>query len=364
MAWNDIPAAEDDQLSIQAYYVRLNALHQFLSPLASKMLEAAWDSDLSETMQSFRRSAVIGMIASDLIRGLGLPEVTERRPAIGDWFVHSGITSYAPLGDVNQLATILLPGGDKILATVRPECRITNTAAVNMAEQDDVSLVVGRLLSPNKFDLVVAGCRDPKSHMRMRIPLQPTVGDSMIDRLAPVNPFPNVLPTVRIDSAPNYAVLAHAVKDTVERFAEAVEKQGAWRHLYNQDDRPAHETRHQGLFRLFSQLAFGALRISVHPNADHGVGATDLTLNLDNDTHVLEFKKDTSIARVLHGLQEQLPRYLDAANTVFGSYVIMCHERNVREVSEIVRSAVVKNHVIETYIVDCRRQSSASKFRG
>ncbi len=364
MAWNGVPAAEDENLSFQAYYVRLNALRQFLSPLGRQMLDAVWESEGSDVMRSFRRSAVIGLVAGDLIRALGLREVTEYPPAIGDWFVHSGVTSYAAASDGNQLATIRLQGGDSITSVVRPECRITNSAAVNMVEQDDVSLVVGRLLSPKKFDLVIAGYRDPLFSLKDTDLLSLSVGQSMLDRLAEENPFPNVLPTVKIESTPDYAALAYAVKDTVERFTEAVEKQGAWRHLYDQNGKPAHETRHQGLFKLFSQLTFGALRISVHPNADHGVGATDLTLDLGEAAHILEFKKDTSTAKILHGLQVQLPRYMDAASTIFGSYVVMCHERDSREVAETIRSAVVPNHVIDTYVVDCRRQTSASKFQG
>jgi hypothetical protein len=360
MAWNEIPAATDENLSYQAYYVRLNALRQFLSPLSEKMLDAAWENAGSAEMRALRRSAMIGLILADLIRALSLNEVTEVDIPIGDWFIHSGATSYSGTANKNQRASISMPDGGSLESIVRPECRITNTASMNMAGVDDVSLVVGRRLSATKFDLIAAGYRDPISSLRGSRVLEMRQYSSVIDRLGTHNPFPLILPTMKIHVADEYT-LASAVKDTVERFSVAVEKQGAWKHLYNPNGMPAHETRHQGLFRLFSQLTFGALRIEVHPSADHGAGSTDLTLSLGNAVHVVEFKKDASTEKVLHGLRVQLPRYMQAANTIFGSYVVMCHARNREEIAELIRVSARDDYVISTFAVDCRPQRSASK---
>ncbi len=74
LAWNLIPAAEDENLSFQAYYVRLNILGMFLSPLGRQVLEAAWEDGASDSLRPMRRSAIIGLIAGDLIRALALGE--------------------------------------------------------------------------------------------------------------------------------------------------------------------------------------------------------------------------------------------------------------------------------------------------
>lgn len=362
VAWNGIPAADDENLSFQAYYVRLNVIRQIISPLAGELLEIAWDTAASQEMRLLRRSSMIGTLAEDLIRGLKLGEITQQETAVGDWFIHSGDTFYRPLGDGNQSATIRLPNGDQISAVVRPECRITNSAAINMIDVDDISLVVGRRTSSKKFDLVVAGYRDPFASMMARQPND--LPGSVVDRLADANPYLKILPHIQYDDVPTWGTLASATKDAIERFANAVENEGAWRHLFDKNGDPAHETRHQGLFRLFSQLTFGALRIMVHPNTDHGVGPTDLTLALGEALHIVEFKKDSSRAKILHGLQMQLPRYMKAAGTIFGSYVVMCHENDKRDVVELLRDAQPEGYVIDTYVIDCRRQRSASKAGG
>lgn len=361
MAWNDVPAKDDIALRYQAYYVRLNALRQFLSPLSAQMFETAWDAISSDDMRNFRRSAIAGQVMADLIRALGLDEITEVDIPVGSWFVHSGVTTYAASSNGRQSAFIALSDGQLLEGAVWPDCRITATARANMDGKDDVSLVVGRRISKSRFDLVAAGYRDPIAHF-YGTGLSETGNGSHLPSLElPPHGFMNQLPSIGIRDTPDFGTLAYAVADTVKRFSVAVQRQGAWKLLYEKDGKPAHESRHQSLFRLFSHLTFSALDIVLHPNADHGRGPTDLTLALREAVHVAEFKKDNSPGKIVHGLQVQLPRYLESAGTIFGTYIVMCHERTVAEVSEIIRDKNPEDFVIEVFVIDCRRQRSASK---
>jgi hypothetical protein len=362
VAWNDVPAKDDDALSFQAYYVRLNALRQFLPPLSSQLFEIAWDQMASQKMLEFRRSALAGIVIADLIRALGLDEVTAVDTPVGSWFVHSGVTTYRHQDDGEQMASIDMGDGHVLESVVRPDCRVTSSAAVNMQGEDDVSLVVGRRTSDDRFDLIAAGYRDPIAHLK-RATTRGTRSDlHILDRQwTSTAALPRLLPNVRFEQ-PDELNLAFAVKDTVDRFALAVQKQGAWKLLHDSNGEPAHETRHQGMFRLFSQLSFGALGIMIHPNADHGRGATDMTLTLHDAVHIVEFKKDSSPAKLLHGLQHQLPHYMSAAGTLFGSYLVMCHEREPEQVTEILDGTVKGSDLaISVYSIDCRPQPSASK---
>jgi hypothetical protein len=163
---------------------------------------------------------------------------------------------------------------------------------------------------------------------------------------------------VVFDGVPDAAVLAHAVEDAAKHFITEVQDGGAWKMLYDNGE-PAHEARHQALFRVFAKLAFTGLGILIHPNADHGSGSTDLTLSLGQARHVVEFKKDSAPNKILHGLNIQLPAYMRSAGADFGTYVVMCHTRDPDEVREITGS--VGDPSIFVHTVDCRPRRSASK---
>ncbi|MFJ6166279.1 hypothetical protein ACIQH6_14285 [Micromonospora orduensis] len=361
MAWNGIPAKDDPNLSFQAYYARLNIICQFLSPLSVQLFEESWEAAASQEMVSLRRSALVGQIVADMVRALALEEATESEPPIGGWFVHSGITSYS--GKVGeQVATISLGNGHKLRGVVRTTCRITASAAGNMVGRDDVSFVVGRRISEAKFDLVAAGFRDPTVGLwageRNSTPTEDSL-QNVLDRPWAPSLLPNLVPPIQIKNSQDDVTLAFVVKDTIDRFSRAVRDEGAWKVLYEADGRSAHETRHQALFRVFATLSFVSLGITVHPNADHGGGQTDLTLDLRGAIHVAEFKKDSTPAKMLHGLQIQLPQYMDSAGARFGSYIVMCHDRDPVKVNEILDGAA-PGRSIRFFVVDCRKRMSAS----
>ncbi|MBP2708199.1 hypothetical protein JOL79_30910 [Microbispora sp. RL4-1S] len=353
MAWNDIPAKDDPNLTFQAYYVRLNVLGSLLGRFSVGLLGTLWDVGENRPLSGLYRSALIGDLIADLIRGLQLDEVTTFNPRVGDWFVHSGDTRYVD----EQTAEILLRDGTRITGTVRSDCRITNTASSNMRGIDDASLVVGRLISPTRFDLVAAGYRDPLASLG-----RDARGNLQRNLLALNSRRTEYLPTIRYEGLSNEMVLMAAVRDTAERFAIAVRDQGTWKLLYDANDEPEHETRHQEVFRLFASLTFEALRIQVHPGANHGNGPTDLTLTLNDSVCVIEFKKDREPKKLRHGLTNQLPLYMQAAGANWGYYIAMCHEREPSEIeAELAALAQIGPEAIDVIAIDCRRKKSASK---
>jgi hypothetical protein len=321
-------------------------------------------------MQELRRSATVGMLVADMIRALDFKEITRYPIRIGEWFTHSGVTRYRSLGKGLKEAKIDLPGNRHLVSTVRYECQITRSAEGNMSGADEISLVVGRVLSETKFDLVVAGYRTPPFMVAAAAGARTfdpsAIPGNVLDLLTHV-PHLHV-PHTSYLGASEEDILSSAISDTLYRFKQAVEHQGGWKNLYdNGKDSPAPEMRHQSLFRLFGTLSFEMLGIQVMPNADHGSGQTDLTLVLGDAVQVVEFKKDHDQARLVHGLTKQLPKYMRAAGTTVSWYFIMCHDRDPEEVRE---SLVPAWNQIETEVaikigliaVDCRRQQSASKL--
>ena len=368
MAWNEIQAKDDPQLSFQAYYVRLNALRQLLSPLSADLFSRAWESARSRKMVEFRRSAIAGRVVADLIRALALEEVTRGDTKPGNWFVHSGVTRYTNEASSIRTATITLKNKKTLAAAVRRDCEITPTASVNMVGDDDISLVVGRLSSDTKFDLVAAGYRDPVAgFMQSRSREWSTPTASALDTVLRLPRIPG-LPRIEFVGRPDNEVLLEAALDSIGRFVKAVENQGVWKQLYDPNHQPAHESRHQALFRLLANVSFDALDIQTHPGADHGSGATDITISLGRSIGVIEFKKDHSLPYLRHGLSVQLPAYMRSAGAVLGFFLVMCHntstdrvqaelEQHMRELDGKVDGTVI------VVPVDCRRQNSGSKRR-
>ena len=174
------------------------------------------------------------------------------------------------------------------------------------------------------------------------------------------------VPKISYQGVPDADMLAAAIADTFDRFKYAVEHEGVWKQLYDPGREPAHESRHQALFRLLASLSFEALGIKALPAADHGSGPTDLTLVLRDAVQVVEFKKDYNLRRLVHGLTVQLPAYMKSAMTQAGAYMVMCHERSPEEVSEMLEEAKAQintevNLALFIGVVDCRPQKSASR---
>jgi hypothetical protein len=365
MAWNDIPAKDDPNLSFQAYYARPNVLQSMMKSVSGSIFREMWAVAESGDFAGLLKASLVGNVVGDLIRALGLGEISESHVSVGDWFTHSGVTFYSPRDRHSDNATIKLPDGRRITGVVRHECRITNSASVNMAEEDDISFVVGRVTANDKFDLVAAGYRDPMASLTGERDLQ----------IGPVRDLSlmtggkvwseNFISKIKLNTSDTEA-LALVIKDTVTRFSVAVGTQGAWRLLYGKDGHPLHETQHQGMFRLFSQLPFGAMGVRIEPNADHGSGPTDFTLRLNDSVNILEFKKDDKKEEMRHGLAVQLPNYMVSAGAQRGTYVVMCHSRKKEEVYDLLGQVLASDPTlppIDCYVIDCSPKISASKAK-
>jgi hypothetical protein len=359
----------DQDLEFQAYYVRLNALNELLSPMGRAVLELSWETAGSHEMMELRRSTIIGRLTADLIRALDMREVSFGEVKPGHWFVHSGVTCYTHQGNGRRLAAIRLRDGRTITGAVRMDCAITGTADSNMDEDDEISLVVGRMLTDTKFDLVVAGYRSP-AFMRARlgartIKIVDYIPGSVLDRIAHEKHLP--VPEITFDGISDLGLLSAAIQDSMQRFKRAVEKEGMWRELYDKPTwKPAHESRHQSLFRLLSGLVVEGHGIKILPGTDQGAGQTDFTFTLRDAVSIVEFKKDYDTQRLIHGIQVQLPSYMESAGTHIGAYFVMCHERDPAEVIEIISRAAADVQsslglIISVETVDCRRHESASK---
>jgi hypothetical protein len=101
---------------------------------------------------------------------------------------------------------------------------------------------------------------------------------------------------------------------------------------------------------------------------EHGAGPTDLTLTLREDIHILEFKKDYDLQRLIRGLTVQLPIYLRAADAAIGTYAVMCHHRDPQEIRDILEPLRASTEaearlLLQLEIIDCRRKDSASKAK-
>lgn len=366
MAWNEIPAKDDPNLAFQAYYVRPNVLQSVLKPVTRAVFQDIWNV-VDADKGGLRKANFVGDTIADLVRGLGLAEISEMPLSPGDWFTHSGVTRYSPRDAHSDDVTIKTHSGKTIAGVVRHECRITNSASVNMSGSDDVSFVVGRLLTSEKFDLVAAGYREPFAFFSRGTDLPRVLDVTQGGDLAQMIHNKPWASRFRVrPGMPDSEVLAIAINDVLESFSAAVGKRGAWKLLYGRDGRPLHESHHQGMFRLFSQLPFGALGIHVEPNVDHGSGPTDFTLRLNDSINIIEFKKGDRKEEIRHGLAVQLPNYMESAGAERGTYVVMCHSRDKEDVYQVLAEVVDSDPMlpgIDCCIIDCRPKRSASKAR-
>jgi hypothetical protein len=322
-------------------------------------------------MKELRRSSTVGAIASDLIRALDVREIAHGGIEPGQWFVHSGVTHFARQGYERKQATIKLDDGRRVTGITRKECEITGTSDVNMDGADEISLILGRLLTASKFDLVVAGYRKHpflvSPPAARSIVLDEATGN-VIDRADLGARLKSLGMALRYERSEDWQSLAFAIHDTLDRFRRAVEREGAWVHLYDAECKPANESRHQGLFRLFSRISFEAFGIGTSPGANHGAGPTDLTFTLREDIHILEFKKDYDLQRLIHGLTVQLPMYLRSAGSTIGTYAVMCHSRDPQEIRDVLEPLRASTEaeatlLLQLEIIDCRRKDSASKAK-
>ncbi|MFJ6464735.1 hypothetical protein ACIQM0_27525 [Streptomyces sp. NPDC091387] len=367
MAWNEIPAREDENLLVQAYYARTNILYGLLGKTSKLIFDKIWESAEKSTLESMKKSALVGLMIGDLIQALGLTEATDRQPGIGDWFLHSGTTTYRTVGPGMKEAEIALSSG-VIKAVVRSDCCLTSTADVNMSGQDDISLVLGRLISPEKFDLVVAGYREPASStIRLKGrhwgPLDRTITTDL-ESISQGDAWSSKLLELEIRGASDEYMLANSVLDTLSRFQSSIEDQGGWKLLHDDTGKAMHERQHQGMFRIFSRLVFGSLGVQLEPNTDHGSGPTDFTVRLKSASAIVEFKKDDKITELRHGISVQLPIYMRSAGATYGFYVVMCHSRDPEDVRQYltgINDADPDLEFITCVIVDCRKRTSASK---
>ena len=371
MAWNEIAAKEDPDLSYQVYYLRLNALKALLTPLSASAFLVLWEQANNHETRSFIRSYLAGDLMADLIRALGLDEISRNSEiAVGEWFVHSGITTYKWGPRSGQgTARIELERGRCFIAAVRADCVVTNTARVNMQDRDDISLIVGRVISSNRFDLIAAGYREPSHLTVLRVDaasgttrtwdLQGVRAPQQYFARTSADYTESRFRFVPLQSPEQLDVL---IEDALEQFRILVEQRGAWRLLYNANGEPLHESTHHGLLRIIGRFTLEVAGAVVDPGADHGSGPTDFTVSAGGFKTVVEIKKDTS-TRLEHGLKTQLLHYARAAGADSGWYVVMVHSatRDIEQLRKRLTGIAADLPLpVLVRVIDCRRRKSAS----
>ena len=76
---NDLPAKDDADLKIQAYYARLNILRHFLSPLSGQMFEAIVKAARAAVIDTFEEDTLVEAIARELDRSHGFTYIGDEK---------------------------------------------------------------------------------------------------------------------------------------------------------------------------------------------------------------------------------------------------------------------------------------------
>jgi hypothetical protein len=163
----------------------------------------------------------------------------------------------------------------------------------------------------------------------------------------------------RLVQPTNDAEMAAAVITFVEEFRNYVENERGWRLLWNDNGTPKAEDSFQALFMQTVAAHCRANNIDVSPEANIGRGPVDFKMTHGYAARVLVEAKLARNTKFWHGLQRQLPKYLEAERVSEGLFVVCVHsdEDNVRLRDIDRRVAALNSHLpyrIRTIIVDAR----------
>jgi len=154
-------------------------------------------------------------------------------------------------------------------------------------------------------------------------------------------------------------------KHVVDSFAREVSQRNAWRLLHDRADgsQPSREASVQYLFETCCNLLRGELEVSIDPESDHGAGDLDVCISSGSAATCIELKR-ASHARLRHGLEAQLPRYMEAKGTANGWFVVVVQEPDLdpAEVEQRLASATIPVGLnISVRVIDARPRESASR---
>jgi hypothetical protein len=140
------------------------------------------------------------------------------------------------------------------------------------------------------------------------------------------------------------AELAAAVIAFVEEFRNYVENQTGWRLLWNDSGTPKNEDSFQALFMQTVAAHCRANNIDVTAEANIGRGPVDFRMSLGYRARVLVEAKLARNTRFRHGLERQLPKYLEAEGVSEGLFVVCVHsDEDIEKLQDINRRVAALN---------------------
>lgn len=157
----------------------------------------------------------------------------------------------------------------------------------------------------------------------------------------------------------NDAELANAVARFVDEFRNYVENQRGWRLLWNDQGTPKTEESFQALFMQTVAAHCRANNIDVMAEANIGRGPVDFRMSVGYRARVLVEAKLARNGRFWHGLERQLPKYLEAEGASEGLFVVCVQsDDDIERLRDINRRVAALNerlpYRIRVITVDAR----------
>jgi hypothetical protein len=153
--------------------------------------------------------------------------------------------------------------------------------------------------------------------------------------------------------------LAQAILAFVDEFRNYVENQRGWKLLWNDNGAPRGEEAFQALFMQTVATHCRANNIDVSPETNIGRGPVDFKMAVGYAARVLVEAKLARNTKFWHGLEYQLPKYLEAEVIQEGIFVVCVQNdndvRKLRRIQERVSNVNTRlSYRIRVVIVDAR----------
>jgi hypothetical protein len=142
----------------------------------------------------------------------------------------------------------------------------------------------------------------------------------------------------------NDAELAAAVIEFIDDFRNYVENERGWKLLWNDNGTPKAEDSFQALFMQTVATHCRANNIDVSAEANIGRGPVDFKMAIGYSARVLVEAKLARNTKFWHGLQRQLPKYLEAERVSEGIFIVCVHkEDDIEKLRDINRRVNILN---------------------
>ena len=149
-----------------------------------------------------------------------------------------------------------------------------------------------------------------------------------------------------------------------DQFKKMIESNGLWRLLYNDNYNPKHESAAQLLFFGLADAYCEANNIDISREVNNGHGPVDFKLSKGYKNKVVVEIKLTSNSQLLHGIEVQLPLYMEQESTDKAIYLIIDngHRKRLENFQDYYNNLDKKSKdKIPYYLIDGNIQESASK---